>query len=75
MLPNLKRPLMVGLTLSGTTKNELIGALADDCGEVSENPTRFRIEGDASNFKIVVTTSEGEITISQEGVNHFLSAA
>jgi len=66
---------MAEMLLSGTTKNELIGALADQYGEVSENPTGFRIEGDASNFKIVVTTSEGETTISQEGVNHFLSAA
>ena len=66
---------MAELLLNGTTKNELIGALADHCGEVSENPTGIRIEGDASNFKIVVTTSDGETTISQEGVNHFLSAA
>ena len=66
---------MAEMRLNGTTKNELIDALAAQYGEVSENPTGIRIEGDASNFKIVVTTSDRETTISQEGVNYFLSAA
>jgi hypothetical protein len=66
---------MAEMLLNGTTKNELIGALADQYGEVSENPTGIRIEGDASNFKIVVKKSEGETTISQSGVNYFLNAA
>ena len=42
---------MAEMLLSGTTKNELIGALADQYGEVSENPTGFHIEGDASNYQ------------------------
>jgi len=65
---------MAEMLLDGTTKNELIGALADQYGEVSANPTGIRIEGGATNFKIVVSTAEGEKTISQDGVNYFLNA-
>ena len=63
---------MAEMFLNGNTKNELIGALADYNGEISEHPTYLRIEGEKANFKLIVTTADGETTISQDGINHHL---
>ena len=63
---------MTEMILNGTTKNELIRALADNCGEISENITPFRIVGEGAHFKLYVTTADGEMIISQDGINHHL---
>ena len=63
---------MAEMFLNGNTKNELIGALADYNGEISEHPKYLRTEGEGANFKLVVTTADGEMTISQDDVNHHL---
>ena len=63
---------MAEMLLDSNTKNELIGALADYNGEISEHPTYLRTKGEGANFKLFVTTADGEMIISQNGVNHHL---
>ena len=63
---------MAEMLLNRETKNELIGALADNYGEVSEHPTYLRTEGEGANFQLIVAMADGEMTISQDGVNHHL---
>ena len=45
---------------------------SDHLVKISEHPKYLRTEGEGANFKLVVTTAEGEMSISQDGFNHHL---
>ena len=46
--------------------------IGDYLVKVNKHPLYLRNEGKGANFKLIVTTADGEMTISQDGINHHL---